>query len=116
MTTNSKRAEDPTAGIATQAEVDEWVTVSTAVPTRVILDTVGDTFIGEYQGMEHQPFDVHIFKRDGETYSIGDSVVLARALHNVRKGTKVRIILQGWSEQPTGDRKEYQVDVSRLPR
>lgn len=116
MTTSSKRAEDTTAGIATQAEVDEWVTVSSAVPTRVILDTVGDTFIGEYQGMEHHPFDVHIFKHNGEMFSIGDSVVLARALVSVRKGTKVRIILNGWSEQPSGDRKEYQVDVARLPR
>lgn len=102
-----------------------WDTVSEEAPTRVIMDTIGDTFVGMYQGMEHierepsadgtdQSFDQFLFKgRDGEKYSIYESFDLKEAMEKVEVGQWCRI--QYLKDVKTGRNlnpmKSFRVDV-----
>jgi hypothetical protein len=84
---------------------DDWEfeTVSDESPTRVIFDTPGDTFIGQYQGIEHieqppddrgvdQSFDLHTFRgRDGSLYAVNDSYKMKTAMADIKPDTWVRL-------------------------
>lgn len=119
MTAQQRKTEtgvtDPATDDSWKVSEEEWSTVEVApIPTRVILDKVGDSFTGVYQGMEHKPFSVHIFTdKNGDRFSIGDSLDLARMLEKVRRGTMTRITLRGFERMENGDKKVYEVQTRR---
>ena len=108
---------------------EEWDTVVDEAPIRIIMDAIGDCFIGDYEGELHIPaeqnitkdkpegeaFDLIIFRGlDGKPYALNKSVKLERAFEAIDMGTRVRVTLM--KEIPT-DRgnpmKDYKVDVAR---
>ena len=81
----------------------EWDTVAEESPTRILFDTKGESFIGQYIGMDHieqepdkdgkdQSFDLYIFRgRDGVLYSVNKSYKLEEAMQKVAEGDWTRI-------------------------
>lgn len=84
----------------------EWEAVSEEVPTRVIFDTVGDVFIGDYVGIENipaeknptkdhpegEPFSLFLFRGlDGKLYSVNTSTRLLDAMGKVTHGHRVML-------------------------
>lgn len=125
-------APDTSSVESLMAQVDateEWDVVLDEAPIRIIMDTVGDRFIGDYEGELHIPaeqnitkdkpegeaFDLLIFRGlDGKPYALNKSVKLERAFDGIAEGTRVRVTLM--KEIPT-DRgnpmKDYKVDAAR---
>lgn len=115
--------------MAAANDAEEWDTVVDEAPIRIIMDTVGDAFIGDYDGVEHIPaeqniskdhpegeaFDLITFRGlDGRRYALNKSVKLERAMEAIEVGSRVRVTLM--KEIPT-DRgnpmKDYKVDVAK---
>lgn len=84
----------------------EWETVTEEVPTRVVFDTVGDVFIGDYVGREDIPaeknptkdhpegeaFSLFLFRGlDGKLYSVNTSTRLNDAMSKVDAGRRCRL-------------------------
>lgn len=79
---------------------DEFVMVSdgaaTEPETKIVMDIIGDEFIGTYIGMREISNDGGTFKqarfeKDGETYFMNANYSLKEGLRTVRNGTKTRI-------------------------
>lgn len=103
----------------------EWETVVEEAPTRVVFDTIGDTFIGQFVGEEHieqapnekgedQSFDLFNFRgRDGQLYAINKSYKLEEAMGKIGDGDWVRIVYV--KDLPTkrglNPMKDFTVDV-----
>lgn len=83
---------------------DDWEfeTIVDESPTRVLFTDFGDTFVGEYLGIQHieqpvdedgkdQSFDLHNFRgRDGGLYALNDNYKLNNALQDY-KGEWMRL-------------------------
>ena len=105
----------------------DWETVQDGVATKVIFDTVGDVFIGQYirkDRIEREPaadgsdqsFSLYIFKgRDGENYSVQNSYSIDEGMESVDEGQWVRITFV--SEVPTARKlnpmKSFKIDVRK---
>lgn len=94
--------------------------------TRVLFDTVGDVFIGQYEGIEHiepdadadnkfDPFDLINFRgRDGKLYAVNTSHNLTKAMEKVEKGQWVRITFTSETPSKKGNAlKNFTVDVRK---
>jgi hypothetical protein len=109
----------------------EWETIVAPSGTKVILDEIGDEFIGRFTGMQHivpedkskDEFDQVGFtgvslngtKVDPEPYALPASYKLTRAFDNVPEGTLCRLTLKGKvpiAGQPS-PMKDIQVDKAR---
>lgn len=83
------------------AAPDDWQfeTIRSEAATRVIFDTIGDSFVGQYEGIEHvtppdgsEEFDLWNFRgRDGVLYAINDSYSLTQAKSDIKVGDWVRL-------------------------
>lgn len=113
------------------AEADEntaWDVVTEESPTKVIFDTIGDRFIGDYAGElnvpaeqniskdkpEGEAFDLYLFRGlDGKLYSFNKSTKLELAMEKVSKGQRCRLTYVG--DVPTSRKlnpmKDITVDV-----
>jgi hypothetical protein len=87
----------------TPATDDGWTTVAEETGSRIIFDTVGDTFTGIFRTKQHivpentdkEEFDLLTFTgEDGEAYSTAPGYKLTRAFDNIKPGTTVRITLK----------------------
>lgn len=109
--------------LLTEAPEDwEFDTVTDETPTRIVMDTVGDRFIGEYLGMEHvtppdggEEFDMFVFRgRDGNLYSLNTSYKLKNAFEDIAEGVWVRVTFVKEIPVKKGNpMKDYKVDVKR---
>jgi len=113
--------------LTTAPEDWEWETIAEQSATRVLFDTIGDTFIGQYEGMDHieqepdangqdQSFDLYVFRgRDGNRYSVNTSYRLNEAMAKVSPSDWVRIVYV--ADIPTSRKlqpmKDFRVDVRR---
>lgn len=104
----------------------EWETVHTEAPNQVTLDTIGDTFIGEYLG----PEVIKFIDKDGEPaqftqlrYRVHDEIFvinagydLLQAYKDVPKGTitrtQLRVLVDVGQPSPM---KSYRVDWAKKP-
>lgn len=117
----------PDADVTVSPEDWEWDTVAEGTATRVVFDTIGDSFIGMYIGDEHieqepnakgedQSFDLFNFRgRDGERYAINKSYALEEAMEKVSEGlwcriTYIRDIPTKRNQNPM---KDFKVDVRK---
>jgi len=119
---------DETPDVSTVPDDWEFETIAEASATVVIFDTIGDQFVGQYQGTEHidpgttdedgrsTAFDRFVFKgRDGELYAIPQSYKLNSAMEDVEEDKWVRITYV--KDIPTGRKlnpmKDFKVEVKR---
>lgn len=82
---------------------DDWEfeTVVDESPVRIIFDTEGDTFIGQFEGRKtitpdngDDPFDIFVFRgRDERLYSVNTSTKLDGVLTNETEGKWVKLEL-----------------------
>lgn len=117
---------NPEGDLTTGTENWAWETVVEEAPSRVIFDAIGDTFIGQYVGMEHidqppndkgedQSFDLFNFRgKDGGLYAVNTSYKLNEAMGDkVNPGDWVRITYV--KDLPTNRKqnpmKDFRVDV-----
>ena len=110
----------------------QWETVQEESATRVIFDTIGDEFIGQYKGSEHitpanagqldadgetiEEFDLFRYiGRNNEPYAINASYSLVTAMEKVKVDEWVRITYT--KDLPTkrglNPMKDFRVDVRR---
>lgn len=107
---------------------DEWEfeTVAEESAITVIMEEVGDSFVGQYVGEEHiapdndsakqfEPFDRYTFRgRDNRMYALNQSYKLSRAMDGVAEGQWVRITLVKFIPSSKGnDIKDYRVEVRK---
>jgi hypothetical protein len=130
MTAKDKSATnevETTADVSTTPDGWEFETVQEESPTRVIFDTIGDQFVGQYIGDEHidlppndkgedQSFDLFNFRgRDGERYAINKSYSLEQAMEKVTEGQWCRITYA--KDVPTkrslNPMKDFRVEVRK---
>jgi hypothetical protein len=118
---------DPSADVTVSPESWEWETVEEGASIRVIFETVGDSFIGQFIGREHvdrepaadgtdQSFDLLLFRgRDTERYTINVSFALDEAMKKVNLNEWVRItyIKDVKTARKLNDMKDFRVDVRR---
>lgn len=118
---------DPDADPAAIPEDWNWDTVAEAAATKVVFDTFGDSFVGQYKGREevkqeptadgaNQDFTMHRFLgRDGDTYAVNNSFSLDEGLEDVPIDTWVRLTYV--KDVPTGRKlnpmKSFKIDVRR---
>jgi hypothetical protein len=105
----------------------EWDTVVEGVPARVVFDTIGDNFIGQFIGREKvelEPaadgsdpsFELFLFRgRDGDRYAVNVSYALEEGMQKVQEGqwcrlTYVKDIKTGRNLNPM---KDFKVDVRK---
>jgi hypothetical protein len=101
--TKSTAPVDETPDVSTVPEGWEWETVSEGAATKIIFDTIGDEFVGEFIGKDHidrepaadgsdQSFDMWQFRgQDKELYAINSSYELDDVLKNLNPGAWVHI-------------------------
>lgn len=118
---------DENADVTESPEGWEWDTVAEGAANRVVFDTIGDSFIGQYIGDQHverepsadgedQSFDLFNYRgRDGELYAINKSFALEEAMRKVQPGQWCRITYI--KDVPTGRKlnpmKDFKVDVRK---
>lgn len=101
----------------------EFETVSAESAARVVFDTIGDVFVGQYVQEQtitpengDEPFDLYIFTgRDGNSYSINKSWKIAQAMDDVKPDEWVRITYVKDIETKRGlnPMKDFKVEVRR---
>lgn len=127
MATAKKPVEDyvPDADVTQSPEGWEWETVVEGAPARVVFDTIGDSFIGQFIGEEHvdqEPaadgsdpsFDLFLYRgQDGDRYAINKSYALAEAMVKVEPGQWCRItyIKDIATSRKLNPMKDFKVDV-----
>jgi hypothetical protein len=102
----------------------EFETVAEESATVIIFDTVGDQFVGQYQGIEHidpgtedqEAFDRFLFRgRDGKMYAVPQSFKLRNAMEDIDQNKWVRITYV--KDIPTGRKlqpmKDFVVEVKK---
>jgi hypothetical protein len=114
-----------TADVTESPEGWEWETVAEAAATKVVFDTIGDSFVGQFQNAEYierepaadgsdQSFTVYLFKgRDGDLYSIQQSFSLEEAMKKVSTGdwTRITYVKDVPTARKLNDMKSFQVDI-----
>jgi len=121
-------AEAP-ASSAALTDSDGWETVYKESAAVVIFDTIGDTFVGIYDGEEHihpdsaaddsEDFDRFVFdgvgEQEGTRFAINQSYTLREAMSKVKLGDLCRIVYI--KDVPTkralNPLKDFRVDVKR---
>jgi hypothetical protein len=117
----------PDADVTVAPETWEWDTVSEAAATRVVFDTIGDTFVGKLLRKDYierepaadgkdQSFHLWVFKgRDGDTYAINNSYEIDEALANIPFETWVRIqyLKDVKTARNLNPMKSFKVDVKK---
>lgn len=120
----STKATTNTPIPSANADEWEWENVVEASPSRVIFDTIGDEFIGQFIGEEEidpgtgeeDVFSLYLFRgRDGELYGINKSYKLAQAMDKIEPGSWVKIqyvkdINTGRGLNPM---KDFRIDVRK---
>lgn len=115
--------------MAAANDAEEWDTVLDESPVRIIMDTVGDCFIGDYEGELYIPAEQNITKDkpegeaftllifrglDGKPYALNKTVKLERAFDAIAEGSRVRVTLMKEIDTDRGNpMKDYKVDVAR---
>lgn len=101
----------------------EWETVAEETGIKVVFDTIGDTFIGQYLGRVtitpkngDEPFDLFNFRgTDGRMYSLNTSHKLEEAFESIPTGTWTRTVYI--KDVPVPRRpepmKDFRVDVRK---
>lgn len=76
----------------------EWETAAEEAPTRVVFDTIGDVFLGFYQGTNEVKMDdgtsftQYLFRgSDGVLYAINESYKIKQGMANVPEGHETRV-------------------------
>lgn len=91
---------DVNADVSSAPDDWTWNVIVEESPTKVIFDTIGDVFIGQYMGPRtitpengrDEPFTVLTFRgRDGGLYAVNTSYKLNDALEDVDLGTWVKL-------------------------
>ena len=103
-----------------------WETVQEESATRVIFDTIGDEFIGQFKGSEHvtpdksedvaEEFDLFIFLgTDGERYAVNHSYSLVKAMEKVSfdDWTRIKYTKDLPTKRGLNPMKDFRVDVRR---
>lgn len=130
--TASKATEIVEEGDVSSAPSDwEWETVSSETSIRVLFDSIGDVFVGQFVGIQtitpegvdkdgkpNEPFDLYIFTgRDGNSYSINKSWKIETAFddYDVQADEWVRITYVKDVETKRGlnPMKDFKVEVRR---
>lgn len=115
------------ADVTVAPEDWEFETVSEEAPTRIIFDTIGDTFVGQYIGMEHidrepaadgsdQSFDQFLYRgRDGDRYAIYESFDLKEGMEKVAPGQWCRLtyLKDVKTARNLNPMKSFRVDVRK---
>jgi hypothetical protein len=105
----------------------EWTTVEEGAATRILFDTIGDSFVGKYIGKEFiaqepsadgtdQSFELFNFRgRDGDLYAINVSHALGEAMMKVQDGDWCRItyIKDVKTSRNLNPMKDFRVDVRK---
>lgn len=100
---------------------DDWEFETVESPTRLILETIGDSFVGQFEGTQTIPlkdggsFEMFLFRgRDGVLYSINASAKLREARDSFNVGSWVRLTyvadIDTGQETPM---KDIKVEVKR---
>ena len=135
MTARAKMTQVPTTEDDFEANADvsyspegwEWETVEEGAPTKILFDTIGDSFVGQYIDDEHvdreptangedMSFVLFIFRgRDGDRYAINKSFALEEAMKKVDRGAWCRItyIKDIPTARKQNDMKDFRVDVRK---
>lgn len=108
---------------------DDWEfeTVVEESPTKVIFDTIGDVFIGQYVGPLHierepdkegrdQSFTLYTFRaRDNGLYALNESYQIEEAMKSVEAGQWVRVTYMKDIDTARGQNpmKDFRVDIRR---
>lgn len=100
----------------------EFEIVAEETPTKVVFETIGDVFIGQYVGPEHvdqepdpktgedKSFDLYIFRgRNGGLYAINKGFKLAEAMETVGVDEWVRFTYV--KDVPTGRKQNPMKDL-----
>lgn len=110
-------------------ENESWEVVTEESPTKVIFDTIGDLFIGDYAGAmtvpadqniskdhpEGEAFDLYLFRGlDGKLYSFNKSTKLELAMEKVSVSQRCRLTYVGDVPTKRGQHpmKDITVDVA----
>lgn len=114
---------DENAGVSEVPEGWEFDTAIEESGIKVVFDTIGDTFVGRFEGIEHvepdngkdDPFDMLTFTgRDGQKYSVNSSYKLAEMAAKVQPGTWCRLVYTKDVPSSKGNpMKDIRVDVRR---
>jgi hypothetical protein len=114
---------------AVDGDQTEWETIYEESPTTVIMDAIGDTLIGTYEGVQHiepmdektgqpshEPFDRFLFRgHDGDLYALNSSYQLRKAIEDVKIGSVVKITLSKFIEtnRKQNPLKDYRIQVAK---
>jgi hypothetical protein len=102
----------------------QWGVHTAASGTKVIMDAVGDEFIGTFTGIQHivpensdkEEFDqVGFTGTNGEPYTFPASYKLIRAFKTIDVGTMCRLTLKGLVPIPgqPSPMKDIQIDTAK---
>jgi hypothetical protein len=100
----------------------EWNTVADVEPTRVLFDTFGDQFVGQFMGLVtiapddgSEPFELYTFTAtDGELYAINSSWKMNKGMKDVTPGEWCRITYVKDIPSSKGNPvKDLRIDVRR---
>lgn len=119
----AKRDEEEVSAAAIESPDDwDWTNVAEESAIRVVFDTIGDVFVGQYVGVDHvkaekdgkdASFDLYVFRgQDGKLYALNQSFKLVQAMDQVSEGTWVRVtyVADVPTKQPQ-PMKDFRVDV-----
>lgn len=123
----SKKAQDAPveeyADVTTTPENWEFETVVEESGIKVIFDTVGDIFVGEFVGTElitppngvDEPFTLYHFRgRDKQLYSVNESYKMKEAKGKLNAGDWVRLTYTKDIESSKGNpMKDIKVEVKK---
>jgi hypothetical protein len=111
--------------MAKAVQEEEWETVTQASPTRIVFDTIGDTFVGDYAGTldvpaeqnitrenpEGEAFSMYLFNGlDGELYSLNRSTKLELGMSQVDVGRRCKLTYV--KDVPTGRKLNPMKDIT----
>lgn len=108
--------------LTTAPEGVEFETVVDESPSKVIFETIGDVFVGQYEGMQHiapdngeDPFDLLTFRgRDGNLYGVNNSYKMSQATNLMPLGAWVRLTYTKDIDTRKGNpMKDIKVEVSK---
>jgi hypothetical protein len=112
-----------TPDVSTSPEEWEFEEVVSDAPTVIVFDTIGDQFIGKYNGIQHvearasrEEYERFAFTGiDGNRYAVSKSRTLDDLMKKVPVGQWVRITYTGDIPQSKGfhPMKDFTVEVKR---
>lgn len=104
----------------------EWDAVTEESPTRVVFDTIGDQFVGQFIGEMHvqqesnegedESFDLYTFRgRDGKLYAVNKSWKIEQGMEKVAEGDwiRMRYVADIPTKRNLNPMKDIVIDVRR---